>query len=108
MVNGEITMNESHKIVFSALSLIEQAEIGNTGLVIENSGVSKVTDKDGHIIILMNIYVKTYKNVMKASIPRIIRRWVSAKISSITSDTFEISCEYNEDDKIYEVSIKFN
>lgn len=101
-------MNESQKLVFSALSLIEQAEIGNTGLIIKNNGVSKIVDVEGHSILLLDIVTKTYKKVLTTSIPRLIKRWVSAKISSITSDTFEISCEYNENDKIYEVSIKLN
>ena len=100
-------MNESQKLVFSALSLIYQAEIGNTGVVIENNGVSKVTDAVGNNIIFMNLSVKIYKNVLETSITRLIKRWVNMKVSSITSDLYSIDCEYNKEEQIYEVSIKF-
>lgn len=100
-------MDESQKLVFSALSLIYQAEIGNTGVVIENNGVSKVTDAAGNNVIFMNLSVKIYKNVLETSITRLIKRWVDRKVSSITSDSYSIDCEYNNEERVYEVSIKF-
>ena len=100
-------MDESQKLVFSALSLIYQAEIGNTGVVIENNGVSNVTDAEGNNVIFMNLSVKIYKNVLETSITRLIKRWVDMKVSSITSDSYSIDCEYNNEERVYEVSIKF-
>lgn len=107
LMQGVIKLTGSSNLVFSALSLIYQAEIGNTGVVIENNGVSKVTNAEGNNVIFMNLSVKIYKNVLEKSILRLVKRWVDMKVSAITSDSYSIDCEYNKEEQIYEVSIKF-
>lgn len=98
---------DGDNLVFSALSLMTKEVIGDTGIEVTNKGVSRIIDDDylkQHIY--MNLSVKFLKgiNVVKLVTPT-IRRWLTKKVSSITSNEFTVELEYNEADKVYEAII---
>lgn len=94
-------------LVFSALSLMTKEVIGDTGIEVTNQGVSRTVDGDylkQHIY--MSLSVKFLKHIKVAkSVAPVIRRWLTKKVSSITSAEFTVELEYNEEDKIYEAVI---
>lgn len=94
-------------LVFSALSLMTKEVIADTGIEVTNQGVSRTVDSDylkQHIY--MNLSVKFLKHIkVVKSVAPIIRRWLTKKVSSITSAEFTVELGYNEDDKVYEAVI---